>query len=102
MRKTQRLSPSSFCQQQPRAGSADRKRKELWGDVIASGVDGVLYINDELTNEHLELIMEASVDVVLTNTICNDPGVPSVSIDYVKAAYDITKEMIARGNKRFG
>jgi len=74
--------------------------KELWGDVIASGVDGVLYINDELTNEHLELIMEASVDVVLTNTICNDPGVPSVSIDYVKAAYDITKEMIARGNKK--
>lgn len=74
--------------------------KELWGDVIASGVDGVLYINDELTDEHLEYITEVDVDVVLTNTICSDPGVASVSIDYKKASYDITKEMISRGNKK--
>lgn len=73
--------------------------KELWRDVVASGVDGVLYINDEITDEHLELITEASKHVVLTNTVCNDPNVPSVAIDYQKAAYEITKTMIDRGNK---
>lgn len=73
--------------------------KELWRDVVASGVDGVLYVNDEITDEHLELITEASKHVVLTNTVCNDPSVPSVSIDYEKAAYEITKTMIERGNK---
>ncbi len=73
--------------------------KELWRDVVASGVDGVLYVNDEITDEHLELITDASKHVVLTNTVCNDPSVPSVSIDYQKAAYQITKTMIERGNK---
>ena len=33
--------------------------KELWRDVVASGVDGVLYVNDEITDEHLELITDA-------------------------------------------
>lgn len=74
--------------------------KDLWGEVIASSVDGVLYINDEITNEQLDIIRDVNVSVVLTNTICNDDSVPSVSIDYKKAAYEITKEMIEKGNKK--
>jgi LacI family transcriptional regulator len=79
--------------------TAIESERELWRDVVASGVDGVLYINDEITDEHLELITDVAMDVVLTNTICTDPGVASVSIDYRKAGYDITKQMIQRGNK---
>lgn len=72
----------------------------LWGEVLASSVDGVLYINDEITEEHLEIIRDVNVNVVLTNTVCNDDSIPSVSIDYKKAAYEMTNEMIQKGNKK--
>lgn len=76
------------------------REKELWSSVIASSVDGVLYINDEITDDHEEIMRDLNVNFVLTNTVCKDKEFPTVSIDYVKAAYDITKEMIARGNKK--
>ena len=38
--------------------------------------------------------------VVLTNTPCSNPNIPQVSIDYYRAAYGVTKEMIDRGNKK--
>ena len=80
--------------------TAKEVERELWGTVLASSVDGVLYINDEITEEHEEIMKDLNVSFVLTNTVCNDKDFPSVSIDYVKAAYDITKEMISRGNKK--
>ncbi len=73
--------------------------RELWGNVVASGVDGVLYINDEITEEQIDIITDVPIPVVLTNTVCNNVMVPSVAIDYKKAAYDMTREMITRGNK---
>ena len=79
--------------------SIKEREKELWSMVMASSVDGVLYINDEITDEHIEIMKEVNTSLVLTNTVCNDKEFPSVSIDYKKAAYDITKEMISRGNK---
>ena len=75
------------------------EEQELWRTVMSSGVDGILYINDEIADEYLEIIKESSVSVVLTNTVCSDPEIPSVAIDYKKAAYEMTKEMIERGNK---
>ncbi len=74
--------------------------RELWRTVISSGVDGILYINDEIADEYLEIIKESNVSVVLTNTVCNDAEIPHVAIDYRKAAYEMTKEMIARGNTK--
>lgn len=74
--------------------------RELWRTVISSGVDGILYINDEIYSEYIDIIKESSVSVVLTNTVCEDPEIPSVAIDYRKAAYEMTKEMINRGNKK--
>lgn len=74
--------------------------KELWSLVMSSSVDGVLYINDEITEENIEILKELNTSLVLTNTVCSDKEIPSVSIDYFKAAYDMTKEMINRGNKK--
>lgn len=81
-------------------GQGMASEHNLWGEVLASSVDGVLYINDEITEEHLEIIRDVNVNVVLTNTVCNDDSIPSVSIDYKKAAYEITNEMIQKGNKK--
>lgn len=80
--------------------NAEEHEKELWSLVMSSSVDGVLYINDEINNDQLEIMKEQNTNLVLTNTVCSDKEIPSVSIDYFKAAYDITKEMISRGNKK--
>ena len=74
--------------------------KDFWSTLMASVVDGVLYINDEMTEESIELIKNSSIPVVLTNIVCSDPEIPYVSIDYFKAAYEMTKEMLTRGNKK--
>ena len=76
-----------------------QEEHELWRTILSSGVDGILYINDEIDNDYLEIIKESNVSVVLTNTVCSDPEIPYVAIDYRKAAYEMTKEMIHRGNK---
>ena len=73
--------------------------KETLGNVLASGVDGVLYVNDEVTDASLELVKNLNLPVVLTNTDSKNSGLPHVTIDYKLAAYDITKQMIEKGNK---
>lgn len=76
-----------------------KMQKDLWSDVIASSVDGVLYIDDEMDASSEKIILDAPIDIVLTNTPCSNPNIPSVCLDYEKAAYDITKRMIDKGNK---
>ncbi len=76
-----------------------QEEHELWRTVLSSGVDGVLYINDEIDDNYLEIIKESNVSVVLANTVCGDLEIPYVAIDYQKAAYEMTREMINRGNK---
>lgn len=89
MNKSQQTEESSF-----------ELEKDIWGNVIASGVDGVLYINDEITDEYLELIGNMNIPVVLTNTDRGKSNIPSVSIDYKLAAADITRQMIKKGYKK--
>ena len=78
----------------------DSAESELWATVASSGVDGVLFINDEVTEEQLSIMRDFIVPVVLTNSVCTDKTIPSVSIDYKEAAYDITRKMIAKNNKK--
>lgn len=72
---------------------------EVWSEVIASSVDGILLMNDEITKETIEHIRNTPVPVVFVNQISPTEEFGSVGIDYEKCAYDITKEMISRGNK---
>ena len=72
---------------------------DLWGDVIASSVDGILFMNDEMTQDVYKLIRQTPVPVVCVNTHCPYKGIGSVCIDDEAAGYNITKEMIDRGNK---
>lgn len=78
---------------------AVKVQRELWTDVLASSVDGVLYIDDEMDAESEKLVSSFPLPIVLTNTSCENITIPMVSVDYEKAAYEITKEMIQRGNK---
>lgn len=77
--------------------------KDTMRAVVAEQVDGILFLNDELDKEQMEMTMnlieDAQIPVVLCNVIYEDSNVPSVSIDYEKATYEITKEMIEQGKK---
>ncbi len=72
---------------------------DLWGDVIASSVDGVLFMNDQMNSELYKQLELAPVPVVFVNSISEREGLGGVRINYEEAAYTITKEMLARGNK---
>ncbi len=73
--------------------------KEVWGDVIASSVDGIILMDDELSEEIYELIKYTPVPVVFVNGVSDKGEFGSVSIDNEKCCYEITKNMIEKGNK---
>ncbi len=74
--------------------------KDIWGDVIASSVDGILFMNDEMSHEVYELIEYTPVPVIFVNSLSKKHAFGSVGIDNEKSAYDITKQMIEKGNKK--
>lgn len=67
-------------------------------NIVAEQVDGVLYLNDELSevrvNEIKEMFNENNIPFVFANVVSDDAEVPTVSIDYEKAGYEITKLLI--------
>ncbi len=68
-------------------------------DIVAEQVDGVLYLNDELSENLVEDIKKMfnsnGIPFVFANVVSDDLEVPTVSIDYEKAGYEITNVMIA-------
>ncbi len=72
-------------------------------EVISEQVDGVLFLNNEIDNNQMNIVKEqtgnANIPLVLTNVISEDPELASVAIDYVDASYNITKELINKGKK---
>jgi LacI family transcriptional regulator len=77
--------------------------KEAIRTVVAEQVDGILFLNDELESDQMHSVInqiqDAQIPVVLCNVIYDDLDVPSVSIDYEKATYEITKELLEAGRK---
>ncbi|MFI3252263.1 MAG: LacI family DNA-binding transcriptional regulator [bacterium] len=75
---------------------------EVARTVAAEQVDGVLILNDELSNEEMtevyECLEDSNIPVVLSNVVYEN-DYPSVYIDYVQASYDITKELIEKNRK---
>lgn len=76
------------------------KAKDLWGEVIASSVDGVLFMNDEMSSEVMDMVVDSPVPVICVNAATKSKHFSSVCIDNTQCAYDITKQMIEKGNKR--
>ena len=78
--------------------------EEVLKEIIAAQVDGILYLNDEITtkqHEFLKMIQnEHQIPIVLSNTVFHESDeIPSVSIDYEKAGYEITKKLIDEGRE---
>lgn len=73
--------------------------RELWSEVIASSVEGILFMNDEMTKEIYQMIDYTPVPVVFVNALSKKDTIGSVCVDYEECAYDITNKMIGKGNK---
>lgn len=77
---------------------------EVLREVVASQVDGILYLNDEINEDQYTLLNtiqeEYKVPIVLANTLYPyDNKLVTVCIDYFKAAYELTKRLIGEGRK---
>ena len=84
--------------------SEDASEEDILREIIAAQVDGILYLNDEINEEQYHFLKEVKnnyqIPIVLTNTFYpGDDEIPSVSIDYERAGYEITKKLIEENNK---
>ncbi|WP_026391490.1 LacI family DNA-binding transcriptional regulator [Haploplasma modicum] len=72
-------------------------------NIIAEQVDGVLYLNDELTEAEVAKVKKIfnnnNTPFVFANVASEDPTVAAVNIDYKKAGYEITKAIIDDNTK---
>lgn len=84
--------------------SNDEKDNETITDLVALGVDGILYLIDEISEARYKVISELKnkyrIPLVLVNTVYSkDTDLLSVAIDYEKAGYEVTKDLIQEGRK---
>ncbi|MBU1144811.1 MAG: LacI family transcriptional regulator [Firmicutes bacterium] len=80
------------------------EESEMLKEVVASQVDGILYLNDEINEQQYTMLNiiqdEYKVPIVLANTLYPyDNKLVTVCIDYFKAAYEITSRLIQAGRK---
>lgn len=75
------------------------KEKEYLRVLKEKMVDGVLYMSSSLENDILDLINELDVKTVLVETDDKNANLPSVTIDNVKATYEVTKYLIDKDIK---
>lgn len=72
-------------------------------NVVAEQVDGILYLNDELSEDNVVIIKEMfkknRIPCVFANVTSTDPEVPTVSIDYEEAGYELTNLLIGNNRK---
>lgn len=76
------------------------KEEDVWGEVIASSVDGILILNDEMSDEVFNMVKASPVPVIFVNGVSKRKEFGSVGIDNEKCGYEITKKMILAGNKK--
>lgn len=83
------------------SGEADIQ--ETIKTVVSEQVDGILFLDDELDEVQMEMVRkqfdDANIPMVLTNVLFNNPNIPSVAVDYKRAAYEITKDLLGKGKK---
>ncbi|MDR2828541.1 MAG: LacI family DNA-binding transcriptional regulator [Acholeplasmatales bacterium] len=72
-------------------------------EVVSEQVNGLLCLDDELSDTEVGLIKEwlskNRIPFVFGNSYYEDPEIPSVTVDFEKASYEITK-ILAEDNRK--
>ena len=84
------------------ANSDQNEEKELTllDTMLSKQVDGIVMMSDKVTENIQDSIDHAPVPIVLAGSVDELKEVPSVNIDYFKAAYEAVKVLITNGHKR--
>ncbi len=82
----------------------DEDIKDIMSTVVSEQVDGIIFMNDELDSNQMNVaitrIQDAGIPVVLCNAVYDEfKNIPLVAIDYEKATYDLTKKLLEKGKK---
>jgi len=72
------------------------KEVHLINTMLEKQVDGIVFMGGQITDEHIQQFNSAHVPVVLAATKDDTKHIPSVNIDYEKAAYEATTDLIER------
>lgn len=76
------------------------KELQLINTMLEKQVDGIIFMGGNISEEHVQQFSTASVPVVLAATYDGTDSIPSVNIDYEAAAYEATRQLIEKGNKK--
>lgn len=74
------------------------KEINLINSMLEKQVDGILFMGGKITQEHIDQFKTSPVPVVLAATYDPTNTLPSVNIDYEKAAFEATMKLI--GNEK--
>lgn len=75
------------------------KENKVLNTILAQQVDGVIFMGHHLSDEVRREIDLTDTPVVLAGTIDDNNELPTIVIDYKKAAVDSTQLLIDNGNK---
>ncbi len=83
------------------SNSDQNKEKELQliNTMYEKQVDGILFMGGNIHQDHVDNFSSSSVPVVIAATYDETNTIPSVNIDYKKAAYEVTQYLIENGHK---
>lgn len=74
------------------------KELQLINTMYEKQVDGILFMGGNIQDEHVENFSSSSVPVVIAATYDETNTIPSVNIDYKKAACEATQLLIDNGH----
>ncbi|MFD3445283.1 catabolite control protein A [Microbacteriaceae bacterium 4G12] len=84
------------------SNSDQNKEKEmhLLNTMLGKQVDGIVFMGENITEEHVEEFKKSPAPIVLAASFDKQNSTPSVNIDYLQAAYDAMKYLLEKGHKR--
>ncbi|QHA92910.1 catabolite control protein A [Bacillus sp. N1-1] len=86
------------------SNSDQNKEKEihLLNTMLGKQVDGIVFMGGKITEEHVEEFKRSPVPIVLAATLEKSQEIPSVNINYQKAAHELVTSFIEKGHKKIG
>lgn len=78
----------------------EEKELKVLETLRSKQVDGIIYMGNKITKEFRSMLSSMKTPMVLSGSIDHENKIPSVNIDYKKAVYTQTRDLINNGNNR--
>ncbi|MBO9131224.1 catabolite control protein A [Bacillus sp. 165] len=76
------------------------KEMHLLNTMLGKQVDGIVFMSEHITDEHVNEFEKSPVPIVLAASFDEQSAIPSVNINYTQGAYDATKHLIDKEHTR--